>query len=220
MSRQLWWGHRIPAWYDDDGNFYVAAHRSRSRKQAGGTRTHAGQRRARHLVLVRAVAVLHPGLARADTGTRALPADLGAGHRLRHHLLLGRAHGDDVQASHRQSAVPRSLRHRPGARLRRPEDEQVEGQRARPDRPDRRHRRRRTGRQAHPGPDESQAGAAASKSAPARNSRKASPPTAPMPCASPSPVWPRTAATSSSTCNAPRATATSATSCGTPPASR
>ncbi len=23
ISRQLWWGHRIPAWYDDDGNFYV-----------------------------------------------------------------------------------------------------------------------------------------------------------------------------------------------------
>jgi valyl-tRNA synthetase len=23
ISRQLWWGHRIPAWYDDEGNFYV-----------------------------------------------------------------------------------------------------------------------------------------------------------------------------------------------------
>jgi valyl-tRNA synthetase len=23
ISRQLWWGHRIPAWYDDDGAFYV-----------------------------------------------------------------------------------------------------------------------------------------------------------------------------------------------------
>jgi valyl-tRNA synthetase len=25
ISRQLWWGHRIPAWYDDEGNIYVAA---------------------------------------------------------------------------------------------------------------------------------------------------------------------------------------------------
>ena len=25
ISRQLWWGHRIPAWYDDDGNVYVGA---------------------------------------------------------------------------------------------------------------------------------------------------------------------------------------------------
>jgi len=23
ISRQLWWGHRIPAWYDDEGAFYV-----------------------------------------------------------------------------------------------------------------------------------------------------------------------------------------------------
>ncbi|MGE9552695.1 valine--tRNA ligase [Erwinia amylovora] len=23
ISRQLWWGHRIPAWYDDEGNVYV-----------------------------------------------------------------------------------------------------------------------------------------------------------------------------------------------------
>ncbi len=25
ISRQLWWGHRIPAWYDESGNFYVGA---------------------------------------------------------------------------------------------------------------------------------------------------------------------------------------------------
>ncbi len=25
ISRQLWWGHRIPAWYDADGNVYVGA---------------------------------------------------------------------------------------------------------------------------------------------------------------------------------------------------
>ena len=24
ISRQIWWGHRIPAWYDDEGNIYVA----------------------------------------------------------------------------------------------------------------------------------------------------------------------------------------------------
>lgn len=24
ISRQLWWGHQIPAWYDDQGNIYVA----------------------------------------------------------------------------------------------------------------------------------------------------------------------------------------------------
>ncbi|MDP1925525.1 MAG: valine--tRNA ligase, partial [Thiobacillus sp.] len=36
VSRQLWWGHRIPAWYDEDGNFYVAANEVDAVKQAGG----------------------------------------------------------------------------------------------------------------------------------------------------------------------------------------
>ncbi len=36
VSRQLWWGHRIPAWYDADGNFYVAHDEADARKQAGG----------------------------------------------------------------------------------------------------------------------------------------------------------------------------------------
>ena len=24
ISRQIWWGHRIPAWYDEDNNIFVA----------------------------------------------------------------------------------------------------------------------------------------------------------------------------------------------------
>ena len=24
ISRQIWWGHRIPAWYDEHNNIYVA----------------------------------------------------------------------------------------------------------------------------------------------------------------------------------------------------
>ncbi|MCL6684353.1 valine--tRNA ligase [Sphingomonas alba] len=36
VSRQLWWGHRIPAWYDDDGNAYVAETEEEARAQAGG----------------------------------------------------------------------------------------------------------------------------------------------------------------------------------------
>ena len=33
ISRQLWWGHRIPAWYDDAGNFYVARNEAEARKK-------------------------------------------------------------------------------------------------------------------------------------------------------------------------------------------
>ena len=34
ISRQLWWGHQIPAWYDDAGNVYVARNEEEARKQA------------------------------------------------------------------------------------------------------------------------------------------------------------------------------------------
>ena len=35
VSRQLWWGHRIPAWFDDDGNIYVAEDEADAQTQAG-----------------------------------------------------------------------------------------------------------------------------------------------------------------------------------------
>jgi valyl-tRNA synthetase len=33
ISRQLWWGHRIPAWYDEEGNVYVAASEEQARAE-------------------------------------------------------------------------------------------------------------------------------------------------------------------------------------------
>ena len=36
ISRQLWWGHQIPAWYDDAGNVYVARDEAAARAKAGG----------------------------------------------------------------------------------------------------------------------------------------------------------------------------------------
>jgi valyl-tRNA synthetase len=33
ISRQLWWGHRIPAWYDANGNIYVASNEAEVRKK-------------------------------------------------------------------------------------------------------------------------------------------------------------------------------------------
>ena len=35
ISRQLWWGHRIPAWYDDDGHVYVGTSEQSVRTQYG-----------------------------------------------------------------------------------------------------------------------------------------------------------------------------------------
>ncbi len=34
ISRQLWWGHQIPAWYDDRGNIYAGRSESEARKLA------------------------------------------------------------------------------------------------------------------------------------------------------------------------------------------
>ena len=33
ISRQIWWGHRIPAWYDEDGNIYVAPNGEEAHRQ-------------------------------------------------------------------------------------------------------------------------------------------------------------------------------------------
>lgn len=37
ISRQLWWGHRIPAWHDEDGNIYVAHSLEEAQQQAGSS---------------------------------------------------------------------------------------------------------------------------------------------------------------------------------------
>ncbi len=36
ISRQLWWGHQIPAWYDADGNVYVARTEEEAKQKACG----------------------------------------------------------------------------------------------------------------------------------------------------------------------------------------
>ena len=35
ISRQLWWGHQIPAWYDEDSKIYVARTEAEAQAQAG-----------------------------------------------------------------------------------------------------------------------------------------------------------------------------------------
>ena len=36
ISRQLWWGHQIPAWYDNEGKVYVARSEAEAQAKAGG----------------------------------------------------------------------------------------------------------------------------------------------------------------------------------------
>jgi valyl-tRNA synthetase len=35
ISRQLWWGHRIPAWYDPEGNIHVGSSEADARRRSG-----------------------------------------------------------------------------------------------------------------------------------------------------------------------------------------
>ena len=171
ISRQIWWGHQIPAWYGPDGKIFVAENEDDAVADAlahytdieeitveeGHDIAADPERRARFAneYLHRDEDVLDTWFSSAlwpfstlgwpdETPElkRYLP-DQRAGHRLRHHLLLGRAHDDDGPAFHERSAVPHRLHPRAGARRSRRQDVEVEGQRHRSAGTDRRIRRRR-----------------------------------------------------------------------------
>ncbi|MFY9294145.1 MAG: valine--tRNA ligase [Methylorubrum rhodinum] len=40
ISRQLWWGHQIPVWYDDQGNWFVAGSEAEANEQAQARHGH------------------------------------------------------------------------------------------------------------------------------------------------------------------------------------
>ena len=65
ISRQLWWGHRIPGWHCErlQGNYRVARTTPDSCAKCGSAAARAGNRCARNVVQLGAVAVLHAGLA-------------------------------------------------------------------------------------------------------------------------------------------------------------
>ena len=82
VGRQLWWGHRIPAWHCPDGHITVSDAEDgpdacADLRPAGGG-ADPGDRHLRHLVQQRAVAVQHPGLAGRDAGLPALLPDVAS----------------------------------------------------------------------------------------------------------------------------------------------
>ena len=124
-----------------------AHHRGARRGRGGAARRHRGSapgpRRARHVVLLGAVAVLDPRLAGRHRRPAHLLPDRRAGHRLRHPLLLGGADGDVRPPLHRRRALPRRAPDGPRARRRRAEDVEDQGQQPRSRGPGEGVRRRR-----------------------------------------------------------------------------
>ena len=111
ISRQIWWGHQIPAWYGPDGAVFVEETEDEAKAAA---RSHYGAptelRRDADVLDTWFSSALWPfstlgwpdqtkELERYYPGRRA-------GHRLRHHLLLGRPDDDDGPALHGRRAVP------------------------------------------------------------------------------------------------------------------
>ena len=72
ISRQIWWGHQIPVWECPDGHETVAETEPDACAECGSTELTPERGRARHVVLVGALAVRDPRLARADAGARRL----------------------------------------------------------------------------------------------------------------------------------------------------
>jgi valyl-tRNA synthetase len=70
ISRQLWWGHQIPAWYDEVGNVYVARTRDEAVDKGRHRDADPGRGCARHLVFVGLMAFLNAWLERRGNRDR------------------------------------------------------------------------------------------------------------------------------------------------------
>ncbi len=128
ISRQLWWGHRIPAWYCGDCKEIIVARAGAvEMREVRLEQIDAGPGRARDLVQLRAVALFHDGLAGRHAGLPQILSDQPAHHRVRHSFLLGRAHDHDGPEIYRASSLPPGLDALDRAQRRRPEDVEVQG---------------------------------------------------------------------------------------------
>ena len=102
ISRQLWWGHQIPAWYNAEGEMYVG---EEAPEGDGWTQDED----AWILGSVLPLAILNYGWPDVDSEDfkRYLP-NFNLGNRLRYHLLLGVSYDFPIIGIHRPSAIPKT----------------------------------------------------------------------------------------------------------------
>ena len=82
ISRQLWWGHQIPVWYDAEGNEYCAMTEQEAKAKSGRARPHQGPGRVGHVVFIGLVADRNAWMAGQDSGPGAILSDRCAGDRI------------------------------------------------------------------------------------------------------------------------------------------
>ena len=119
ISRQLWWGHRIPAWYDTDGNVYVGASEASVREE-NALADEVALRQDEDVLDTWFSSALWTfstlGWPEETEGTGNFPPKLGAGHRFRYHLFLGCTHDYDDPAFTRGGTLSYGVCSRPGPR--------------------------------------------------------------------------------------------------------
>ena len=115
ISRQLWWGHQIPAWYGKDDEVFVAMTREEAVEMAGTEEIIQDE----DVLDTWFSSALWPfstlGWPERDFGSRDLLSHRCSGDRIRYYLLLGSAHGDDRPALHGRRPIPYSASDRSGA---------------------------------------------------------------------------------------------------------
>ena len=143
ISRQLWWGHRIPVWYCDACEETIVAEERAGALRRLRRRAAPGGGRARHLVQLGDLALRDPRLARRHPRAARLLPDQLPHHRARDPLPLGGADDHDRARVPRRRPLPRRLRPLGDPGPRRAADVEEPRHRDRPAGGDRRPRRRR-----------------------------------------------------------------------------
>ena len=126
ISRQLWWGHRIPAYYCSDcGEMVVAKEMPKTCPKCGGTHLRQDEDTLDTWFSSALWALLNPWLAQGYAGASVFLSDGRFGDRIRYYFLLGDPYGIFRHRADGKMPLPHGADPRSGPRLPGTQDEQV-----------------------------------------------------------------------------------------------